>query len=133
MLVIVQHCMDALACRPHPAPVRELPHIKKLDDRLGQFLVRVTCPCGASRQIEPEALVGIEGRSVTFAALAIRCDAHSAGRKLPRWSQLRGRGGAEEFPLVSNEQPGKVSALVRSDRPELIADRAVRLDWQIID
>jgi len=53
--------MDALACRPHPALVRELPHNKKLDDCLGQFLVRVTCPCGASRHIEPEALMGIAG------------------------------------------------------------------------
>jgi hypothetical protein len=37
-------------------PVRVLPHIKKLDDCFGDFLVRVTCPCGASRYIEPEAL-----------------------------------------------------------------------------
>ena len=32
--------------------VRVLPHIKRLDDCFGDFLVRVTCPCGASRHIE---------------------------------------------------------------------------------
>jgi hypothetical protein len=31
--------------------MRVLPHIKRLDDALGDFLVRVTCPCGASRHI----------------------------------------------------------------------------------
>ena len=40
----------------HHAPVRVLPHIKKLDDCFGQFLVRVICDCGARREIEPEAL-----------------------------------------------------------------------------
>ena len=28
--------------------VRVLTHVKKLDDALGDFIVRVTCPCGAS-------------------------------------------------------------------------------------
>jgi hypothetical protein len=43
-------------------PVRVLPHVKKLNDKLndalGDFIVWVTCPCGASRHIEPEALAG---------------------------------------------------------------------------
>jgi hypothetical protein len=43
--------------------VRVLPHVKKLDDCFGDFLVRVTCSCGASRHIEPEALARIAGRS----------------------------------------------------------------------
>jgi hypothetical protein len=34
-----------------------LPHVKKLDDALGAFLVRVVCECGARREIKPEALV----------------------------------------------------------------------------
>jgi hypothetical protein len=50
------------------APVRVLPHIKRLDECFGDFLVRVTCPCGSSRHIEPEALARIAGRSVTLAA-----------------------------------------------------------------
>jgi hypothetical protein len=29
----------------HHPPVRVLLHIKRLDDALGDFLVRVTCPC----------------------------------------------------------------------------------------
>ncbi|MBV9531543.1 MAG: hypothetical protein JO283_10870 [Bradyrhizobium sp.] len=37
------------ARRQHDAPVRVLPHIKKLDDCFSYFLVRVTCPCGTSR------------------------------------------------------------------------------------
>jgi len=35
--------MDGRARRHHHAPVRVLPHIKKLDDCFGQFLVRVVC------------------------------------------------------------------------------------------
>ena len=53
--------MDAPARRQHHAGVRVLPHIKKLDDALGDFIVRVTCPCGASWHIEPEALARIGG------------------------------------------------------------------------
>jgi len=48
--------MDAPAAAAHRAPVRVLLHIKKVEDALGNFLVRVTCPCGTSRHIEPEAL-----------------------------------------------------------------------------
>jgi len=40
-------------------PVRVLPHIKRLDDCFGDFLVRVSCSCGASRHMEPEALARI--------------------------------------------------------------------------
>jgi len=35
--------MDANASPQHHAPLRVLPHIKKLDDCFGQFLVRVIC------------------------------------------------------------------------------------------
>jgi hypothetical protein len=38
--------------------VRVLPHVEKLDDCFSDFLVRVTCPCGASRHIDPEAANG---------------------------------------------------------------------------
>jgi hypothetical protein len=40
------------AAAPHHAPVRVLPHIKALNDCFGDFLVRVSCPCGASRHID---------------------------------------------------------------------------------
>jgi hypothetical protein len=74
--------MDALARRPHYARVRVLPHIKRLDDALGDFLVRVTCPCGASRHIEPEALARLVGRKVTLAALAIRMRCSQCGNEV---------------------------------------------------
>jgi hypothetical protein len=70
--------MDALGHHPHHAHVRVLPHIKKLDDALGDFLVRVTCPCGASRHIELEALARIAGRS---AQLATRRRCAASGTK----------------------------------------------------
>ena len=76
------YCMDALARRQHHAAVRVLPHVKKLDDALGDFIVRVTCPCGASRHIEPEALARIAGRSVTLVALAQRMRCSQCGRKV---------------------------------------------------
>jgi len=74
--------MDAPARRQHHARVRVLPHIQKLDDALADFLVRVTCPCGACRHIEPEALARIAGRSATFAALAQRMRCSQCGRKV---------------------------------------------------
>ena len=66
--------------RPHHAPVRVLPHVKKLDDALGDFIARVTCSCGASRHVEPEALARIAGRSVTLAALATRMRCSPCGK-----------------------------------------------------
>jgi hypothetical protein len=85
--------MDGLTHGAHHARVRVLPHIKRLDDCFGDFLVRVTCPCGASRHIEPEALARIAGRSATFAALG-RADA-----VLAVWEQgCRGRCGGEAEP-----------------------------------
>jgi len=74
--------MDAPAHRHHHAPVRVLPHIKRLDDCFGDFLVRVTCPGGMSRHIEPEALAGIAGRSMTFAALSTRMRCSNCGKKV---------------------------------------------------
>jgi len=63
-------------------PVRVLPHIKRLDDCFRDCLVRVTCPCGAFRHIEPEALARIAGRSATFAALAERMRCSQSGKKV---------------------------------------------------
>jgi hypothetical protein len=59
-----------------------LPHVKRLDDCFGDFLVRVTCPCGTSRHIEPEALAQIAGRSVTLAKLAVRMRCSNCGKKV---------------------------------------------------
>ena len=61
---------------------RVLPHIKRLDQCFGDFLVRVTCPCGTSRHIEPEALARIAGRSVLLAALATRMRCSQCGKKV---------------------------------------------------
>jgi hypothetical protein len=42
--------MDAPAVCAHHAPVRVLPHIKRLDDCFGDYLVRVEVAPGASIQ-----------------------------------------------------------------------------------
>ena len=62
--------------------MRVLPHIKRLDECLGDILVRVTCPCGTSRHIEPEALARIAGRAVTLAALSMRMRCSQCGKKV---------------------------------------------------
>jgi hypothetical protein len=64
--------------------VRVLLHIKRLDDCFGDFIVRVTCPCGASRHIEPEAQARIAGRSATFARLASQMRCSQCGKKAQR-------------------------------------------------
>jgi hypothetical protein len=61
--------------------VRVLAHIAKLDDAFGQFLVRVTCACGASRHIDPAFLVRLVGPSATLKSLAPRLRCSQCGRK----------------------------------------------------
>jgi hypothetical protein len=73
-------CMDTTPSHLQHLPVRVLAHIKKLDDCFGQFLVRVTCKCGAVREITPEALARLVGWSLTPEALAhrMRCSGIAA-------------------------------------------------------
>ena len=88
--------MDATVRCSHHASVRVLPHITSLDECFGDFLVRVTCPCGTSRHIEPEALARIAGRSVTLAALSTRMRCSNCGKKVAEVVALarpRPRGG----------------------------------------
>jgi len=77
--------------------VRTLPHIKKLDDALGHFRVRITCKCGAAREHEPEALARIVGASATLESISKRMRCSKCGAKgaevvaIPVL-RLRGRG-----------------------------------------
>ena len=73
--------MDATPSHLQHLPVRVLAHIKKLDDCFGQFLVRVTCKCGAVREIKPEALARLVGWSLTLEALAQRMRCSQCGEK----------------------------------------------------
>jgi hypothetical protein len=76
-----------------------LPHVKKLNDALGQFQVQITCRCGAQRIAEPEALARLCGSSATLEAVGKRMRCSKCGAKgaevvaisIPR---LRGRGFA---------------------------------------
>ena len=61
--------------------MRVLPHIKKLDDCFGQFLVRVICDWGTCREIEPEALARLVGCQATLKQLALRMRCSHCGKK----------------------------------------------------
>jgi hypothetical protein len=61
--------------------VRVLTHIKKLDDCFGDFLVRVSCKCGAVREITPEVLARLVGWSTTLAQLAPRLRCSRCGKR----------------------------------------------------
>jgi hypothetical protein len=90
--------------RLHHSRVRVLTHIKKLDDCFGQFMVRVSCVCGASRHIEPEGLARLIGWSRTLDALAPRLRCFAVGK-----DGYGGRGsGKTEVPRDPEE-----SALAR--------------------
>jgi hypothetical protein len=65
----------------HHLAVRVLAHIKKLDDCFGDFLVRVTCKCGAVREITPEALARLVGWSMALEELAQRMRCSQCGTK----------------------------------------------------
>jgi hypothetical protein len=62
-------------------PVKVLAHITKLDDCFGQFLVRVSCTCGASRHIEPAFLARLVGPSATLKSLEQRLRCSHCGKK----------------------------------------------------
>jgi hypothetical protein len=61
--------------------VRVLPHIKRLDDCFGDFLVRVVCECGACREITPQAIARLVGWNVTLTELAPRLRCSRCGKK----------------------------------------------------
>ena len=77
---LVKRVATAYAATPTAPQQQVLGHIKKLDC-FGQFLVRVTCGCGASRHIEPEALARLAGWSTTLKALAPRPRCSQCGKK----------------------------------------------------
>ena len=58
-----------------------LPHIKRLDDCFGDFLVRVVCECGACREIQPQALARLVGWKVTLRELALLMRCSRCGKK----------------------------------------------------
>ena len=90
--------MDALARHAHHSAVRVLAYVEKLDDAFGQFLVRVSCPCGASRHIEPEALARLVGWRVTLAALATRMRCSNCSKTVAEvvaMARPRHRGGGQ--------------------------------------
>jgi len=75
------------------APV--LPHIKRLDDCFGQFLVPVVCDCGSCPEIEPEALARLVGWKMTLKELALRMRCSRCGKKAAEVmavARLRPRG-----------------------------------------
>jgi hypothetical protein len=73
--------MDALTTGSHHSHMRVLPHIKRLDDCFGDFLVRVVCECGACREIQPQALARLVGWKITLNALAPRLRCSRCGKK----------------------------------------------------
>jgi hypothetical protein len=77
--------------------VRVLAHIRKLDDCFGQFLVRVSCKCGAVREITPEALARLVGWKATPEELAQRMRCSQCGKK------------AAEVVAVAKPRPRKSS------------------------
>jgi hypothetical protein len=94
---LVGYCITRIGAGSHHALARVPPHIKKLDDCFGQFLVRVVSYCGACREIEPEALARLVGGKVTLRELALRVRCSRCGKKAAEVvavarPRLRGRG-----------------------------------------
>ena len=61
--------------------MRVLPHIKRLDDCFGDFLVRVVCERGSCREIQPQALARLVGWKVTLKDLALQMRCSRCGDK----------------------------------------------------
>jgi hypothetical protein len=93
--------MDATPTHLQHLQVRVLAHIKKLDDCFGQFLVRVTCQCGAVREIKPEALARLVGWSVPLEALAQRMRCSHCGEKAAEFAAASSRPVSVWMPTAS--------------------------------
>jgi len=65
--------------------VGTLPHIKRLDDAFGKFLVRIRCRCGAERACKPDALARLCGASATLEAVGRRMRCSRCGAK---WAEV---------------------------------------------
>ena len=76
--------------------MRVLPHIKRLDDCFGDFLVHVVCECGACREIQPQAFARLVGWKMTLRELALRMRCSRCGKK------------AAEVVAVARAQAAKV-------------------------
>jgi aldehyde:ferredoxin oxidoreductase len=61
--------------------VRQLPHIKKLDDSFGEFYIDVVCPCGNSTAKQIEELQKLAGKSATFEYLKTRLKCDKCGAR----------------------------------------------------
>jgi hypothetical protein len=91
----------------HSSPtIREITaireRVKRLNDCFGDFLVRVTCSCGTSRHIGPQALARIAGRSVTLAQLATRMRCSQCGKNVAKVVAVaipKPRGGGQRPAL----------------------------------
>jgi hypothetical protein len=84
-------------------PARSVvPHIKRLDECFGDYLVRVVCECGACREIQPQALARLVGWTLTLRELALRMRCSRCGRKAAEVvavARPRPAGYAEESAL----------------------------------
>jgi len=106
--------------------VRVLPHIKRLDDCFGEFLVRVVSACGACREIQPQALARLVGWKVTLKELTLRMRCSRCGKKAaevmavarprPRAVPKNANPDCEDQPAwrrysrgISGSLPGKTS------------------------
>jgi hypothetical protein len=94
---------------------RVLPHIKRLDDCFGQFLVRVSCPCGTSRHVEPEALARLVGL-VNDSRAARPTDALLAVRE-----EGRGGRGSCEAEATGHPEESALSTLAAKHRSTLLS------------
>jgi hypothetical protein len=83
--------------------VRVLTHVKKLDDALGDFIVRVTCPCGAS--CKPHTCPCCSRRAMPGLLLrrSFRLLTPKSWNAIAKWG---GRDRLTETPVVALLFPG---------------------------
>jgi hypothetical protein len=73
--------MDRPRSARHASRMGTLPHIKRLDDAFGMFLVRIVCKCGAERTTKPEPLARLCGASATLESVGPRMRCSQCGTK----------------------------------------------------
>jgi hypothetical protein len=91
--------------------------IKKLDDCFGDFLVRVTCKCGAELEVTPEARARLVGSSMTLKELAqrtVHCILGHAGFA----TTMKLYGGLTAEALEPKRRPAQLIVIDRAEQSQ---------------
>jgi hypothetical protein len=115
--------MDTPACRSAPLrPMRVLTHIARLSDCFGLFDVRISCHCGARREIDARELAARVGW-LSLAEVQQRMRCSKCGKKGAAEVVARVSVIVEAFSAVTRIEPSSPMLTKEPDRARGLLER----------